>query len=98
MFVLGNLVIAVGQLFDMVLNVLFWLILIRALVSWVTPDPFNPIVQFLLRTTEPVLEPIRRILPPMAIDLSPFIAFLLIVFIRSFVVQTLVDIGLRLKL
>jgi len=98
MFVLGNFVIAVANLLDIILNVLFWLILIRALVSWVNPDPFNPLVQFLVRTTEPVLEPIRRILPAMALDISPFLAFLMIIFVRSFVVQTLLDIGLRMKL
>lgn len=98
MFILGNLVIAVANLLDILLTVIWWLILIRALVSWVNPDPFNPFVQFLHRTTEPLLEPIRRVLPPMAIDISPFVVFLAIIFLRSFAVQTILDIGVRMKL
>ena len=73
------------------------LILVRALISWVNPDPFNPVVQFLTRTTEPILNPIRRILPPMGIDISPVIAFLAIIFLKSFLVSTLLDIGMRLR-
>jgi len=98
MFILGNFIIAVAQLLDLVLTVMWWLILIRALVSWVNPDPFNPLVQFLHRATEPFLEPIRRILPMMPIDISPFIAFLVVIFARSFVVQTLLDVGFKMKL
>jgi YggT family protein len=77
----------------------YWLILIRAVSSGVSPDPYNPLVQFLVKSTEPVLAPIRRILPAglrFGIDISPLIAFLLIVFLRSFLVRTLVDWSLRL--
>ncbi len=97
MFVMANFIIAVAQILDVVLTVLYWLILIRALVSWVSPDPFNPIVQFLYRTTDPVLDPIRRILPPMGIDISPIIAFFGIMFIKSFLVRTLFDIAYRMR-
>ena len=96
MFVLGNFIAALALIIDIVLKVMKILILIRALVSWVNPDPFNPIVQFLVRTTEPILEPIRRLLPPLAIDISPLIAFLAIYFMQSFLVQTLSDLALRL--
>ena len=98
MFVIGNLIIAIAHMLDMVLSIMFWLIFIRAIISWVNPDPFNPIVQFLLRTTEPILEPIRRLLPMMSIDLSPILAFLILMFLRSFLVTTLLDLGFRLKL
>jgi len=97
MFVLGNLIGALAHLISIVLTVLYWLILIRALISWVSPDPFNPIVQFLVRVTEPILEPIRRLLPPLPIDISPLIAFLAIIFIRSFLVQTLIDMAMRMR-
>jgi YggT family protein len=63
----------------------------------VSPDPFNPVVQFLYRTTEPILVPIRRLLPPTRIDLSPIIAFIAIVFLRYFLVATLFDLGYRLR-
>lgn len=97
MFVLGNFVMAAARVIDIVLTMLYWLILIRALISWVNPDPFNVIVQFLYRTTEPILQPIRRFLPVMGIDISPIIAFVAIMFLKSFLVSTLVDIGLRMR-
>jgi YggT family protein len=83
-----------------VLGILYWLILIRALVSWVNPDPFNPIVQFLEKTTEPILYPIRKILPfslRFGLDISPIIAFLIIIFLKSFLVNTLLDLATRLR-
>jgi len=99
MFVLSNFLVAVAKVADIVLTVLYWLILIRALISWVNPDPFNPIVQFLHKTTEPVLEPIRKILPlnfRFGLDISPLIAFLFILFLRYFLVKTLLDLSVRL--
>jgi len=96
MFVMSNLIEALAHIIDIVLTMLYWLILIRALISWVNPDPFNPIVQFLVRTTEPILVPIRRLLPMMAFDISPIIAFLLIIFFKHFLVQTLFDLANRL--
>ena len=97
MFVLANFVDAFAALVSIILTIMYWLILIRALISWVNPDPFNPIVQFLMRVTEPVLEPIRRLLPAMPIDISPIIAFFLIVFLQRFLVASLYDLGLRLR-
>lgn len=97
MFVLSNFVIASARVVELLLSILYWLVLIRALISWVNPDPFNPLVQFLNRTTEPILQPIRRLLPPMGIDISPIIAFLAIIFLKSFLVATLFDLGMRLR-
>ncbi len=101
MFILANFIFALANILDILLTILYWLILIRALISWVNPDPNNPIVQFLYKTTEPILEPVRRILPlnfRFGIDISPIIVFLLIIFLRSFLVRTLLDFGTRLKL
>lgn len=97
MFAIGNLIFAVAKVLDIVLLVYYWLILARAILSWVSPDPFNPIVQFLHRTTDFVLDPIRRLLPPMGFDLSPIIAFLIIVFIKEFLVRSLFQLGARLQ-
>ncbi len=100
MFVLSNFLVALARIADIVLTIYYWLILVRALVSWVNPDPFNPIVQFLYKTTEPILSPIRRILSfglRFGIDISPIIAFLLIIFLKSFLVRTLLDLSLRLQ-
>ncbi|OGX28095.1 MAG: hypothetical protein A2787_01055 [Omnitrophica WOR_2 bacterium RIFCSPHIGHO2_01_FULL_48_9] len=93
MFVFGNLLVALAHVADAVLTLFYWLILIRALISWVSPDPYNPIVQFLYRMTEPVLEPFRRFLPTMVIDISPILAFLVIIFLKSFLVTSLYEIG-----
>ena len=100
MFIFSNLLFALAQIFNVLLTVLYWLILLRALISWVNPDQYNPVVQFLYKTTEPILYPIRRILPlslRFGIDISPIIAFLLILFLKSFLVSTLFDLALRLK-
>ncbi len=97
MFVMGNFLMALARVVDIVLTLAYWLILIRALISWVSPDPFNPIVQFLYRVTDPILDPLRRILPPTAIDISPIIAFLLIMFLKSFLVATLFDLAYRMR-
>lgn len=97
MYVAGNLIIAIAKVINLILIVYYWLILIRALISWVSPDPFNPIVQFLYRTTEPVLEPIRRLMPQLALDISPIIAFLIIIFLQNFLVPSLVTLGLQLQ-
>ena len=98
MFVLGNFIVAIAQIIGVILTVLTWIIIIRALISWVNPDPYNPIVQFLYRVTEPILMPIRRILPATGgFDLSPIVALVGIMFIRSFVVRTLIEFGMRIK-
>ncbi len=100
MFVIGNLLGAAAYILNIVLTILYWLILIRALISWVNPDPHNPIVQFLYKTTEPILSPIRKIMPlgfNIGIDISPIVAFFLIIFIRSFLVRTLMDLSIRLR-
>ena len=99
MFVLSNFLVATARVLDVVLTLLYWLILVRALISWVNPDPYNPIVQFLYKTTEPILYPIRRLLPfslKFGIDISPIIAFLAILFLKSFLVTTIMDIAQRL--
>ncbi len=100
MFVVGNLISSFAQIIDIILNVLSWCIILRALVSWVNPDPSNPIVNFLQSVTEPVLAPVRRLLPftwKIGLDLSPILALLLITFLRGFLVKTLMDLALRLS-
>lgn len=98
MFVAGNFLYAFANILDMALNIYLWIILARAILSWVNPDPYNPIVQFLYKVTEPVLNPIRRMMPYGAgIDFSPLIVILVIYFMRGFVVKTLFDIAIRLR-
>lgn len=78
------------KLVHMLANILVLLIVVRALISWVNPDPYNTIVQFLYKTTEPILMPIRRLLPAMPVDISPIIAFVLIQIVEGLLVKLLV--------
>jgi YggT family protein len=99
MFVFRELLLTVAWLIEYVLWAYMWIIIIRALVSWVNPDPWNPIVQFLYRITEPVLGPIRRRLPTgqTGIDFSPIIVILAIMFLQRFLVPVLVQAAYRLS-
>lgn len=94
MFVMGNVLQGVATVLDTVLWLYMWVIIARALISWVNPDPWNPIVQFLERVTEPVLAPIRRWVGwRMGIDLSPIIAILIIGFLQIALVKTINDLA-----
>jgi YggT family protein len=99
MFVFGNLVNALAGVLDIVLTIYMWIVVIAALISWVNPDPYNPIVRFLYSVTEPVFAMVRRILPlpTMGLDLSPIIVLLAIVFLQQFLVKTLHQIALNLQ-
>lgn len=99
MFVLGNFFQALAMVLGAVLDIYWWLILIRALLSWVNPDPYNSIVQFIERVTEPVLVPFRKLLPAykLGMDLSPMIAALFIYFMKIFLVQTLLGLAVRFQ-
>jgi YggT family protein len=100
MFVLKNFIIALGYVFDVVCSLLWWTIIINSLISWVNPDPYNPIVTFLRKVTEPILAPIRKILPyplKMPIDFSPLIAILIIIFLQKFIGMTISSIAYRLR-
>jgi YggT family protein len=95
-FVLSQLLVAVARLLNYVLWAYMWIIIIRALISWVNPDPWNPIVRFLYQVTEPVLRPIRRRLPMTGIDFSPVIVILAIYFLQWFLVEVLLQAAYRL--
>jgi len=98
MFIVGNFLMAIAKIMDIGLSAYMWIIIIRALISWVNPDPYNPIVRFLISSTEPVLYPIRKRLPFIGgIDFSPIVAILAIIFIQTFVVQSLIQIALKLR-
>ena len=98
MFVLNNFIIALAKVMDIVLTIYMWIIVFRALISWVNPDPYNQIVVFLYRFTEPVLGPIRRRLPMrnIGIDISPVIVILVIIFLKYFLVETMIQMATHL--
>ncbi len=100
MFVLANLVSGIAYVLSIALNVIMWVIIIRALLSWVNPDPNNQIVQLIYAVAEIFLAPVRRIIPfslRFGLDLSPFIAILVIVFLQKFAVASLYDLAFRLR-
>ncbi len=98
MFVAGNILTAVATILDYVLWLYMWVIIARALISWVNPDPWNPIVQFLDRATEPVLAPVRRWVGfRIGIDVSPIIVILIITFLQIAVVQSLKELAMRMN-
>ncbi|MDI6729627.1 MAG: YggT family protein [Thermodesulfovibrionales bacterium] len=99
MFIFGNLVLAVANVLDILLDVYKWVIIIAAIISWVSPDPYNPIVRFLYLVTEPVLRPIRRLIGGRLgpIDISPLIVILAIIFIQKFLISSLIELGYKIK-
>jgi YggT family protein len=97
MFMLSNFLLAVAKLINFILSAYIWIVIARAVISWVNADPYNPIVRFLVQITDPLLNRIRRFLPSMGgIDLSPMILILAIIFLQSFLVPTLQQIALSL--
>lgn len=97
MFVFANFLNAVAMALNLILTLYLYIVIARAIVSWVSPDPRNPIVRFLHNATEPVLYPVRRMLPFMGgFDLSPLVVILGIYFLQVFLVGTLQGFALRL--
>ena len=91
MVILSNFLIAIAKVLDIVLSIFMWIVIARAVLSWVSPDPYNPIVRFIHKVTEPVLYQIRKRIPVNfgGIDFSPIIVFLAIIFLQRFVVNSL---------
>ncbi|MGD2127074.1 MAG: YggT family protein [Desulfobacteraceae bacterium] len=98
MFIVANFLVAIAKILDIGLSLYMWVIIARAVISWVNPDPYNPIVRFLNSITEPVLYPVRRRIPIHfgGLDFSPILVILAIIFLQSFVVQSLVQLATRL--
>jgi len=99
MFVLSNFLLATAGVLDWLLYFYMWLIIARAVISWVSADPYNPIVRFLYNSTEPLLYRVRRSLPVFAggIDFSPLVVLAAIYFLEFFLVQSLRDVALSLR-
>ncbi len=95
MFIVSNFLVALAKIINIALSLYMWIIIGRAIISWVNPDPYNPIVRFLNSVTEPVLFPIRRRLPIYfgGIDFSPVVVILAIVFLQNFLVKTLIQLA-----
>ena len=98
MYIVGYFLMAVAKVLDIVLIALMWIVVARALLSWVNPDPFNPIVRFIHNATEPILYPIRRRIPVnlCEIDISPILVFMGVIFLRTFLVSSLSRLAMSL--
>jgi len=99
MFALRHLLEALAEILNLGLTIYMWIIIARALLSWVNPDPYNPIVRFLYNVTEPVLGWIRRRVPLIfgGLDLSPILVLLAIVFLQKFLVGTMLDLAMSIR-
>jgi len=93
----SNFLTAIAKVLDVVLSIFMWIVIARAILSWVSPDPYNPIVRFIHNITEPVLHQIRKRVPINfgGIDFSPILVLLAVIFLQQFVVQSLYDLALR---
>lgn len=98
MLIFANFIRAIAQVIDIGLTVFMWIVIARAILSWVSPDPYNPIVRFINQVTDPVLYQVRKRIPTVfgGIDVSPIIVLLGIVFLRIFIVESLVGLSMRL--
>ena len=99
MFILSNFIKSIATILHILLNLYMWIFIIRALISWVSPDPYNPIVRFLYNITDPVMYRVRRYLPLNfgGIDLTPMIIILVLIFLDSFLVPSLYELAMRLS-
>lgn len=97
---LGDIFLAIATIANQLLGIYIWVIIIAALISWVNPDPYNPIVRFLYSVTDPVLRPVRRytmkFTGSLPIDISPIIVIVLITFVRMTIIKALIRIGYSL--
>ena len=98
MFVISNFLVAVAKVLDIALTIFMWIIIARAILSWVSPDPYNPIVRFIHNITEPVLYQVRKKIPLSfgGMDFSPIIILLAVIFLQQFVVQSLQQFAMTL--
>ena len=99
MFILANLLQAVAVVLNIVLSLYFWVVIISAILSWVNPDPYNPVVRIIRSLTEPVFATVRRWLPFTFIgglDLSPIVVLLGIQFLKIFLVQSISQLAMSM--
>ncbi|MBT8763006.1 YggT family protein [Desulfohalobiaceae bacterium Ax17] len=100
MFIFTNFLQAIASIVDTLLSLYFWVVIISALLSWVNPDPYNPIVRILRNLTEPVFYRVRKWLPFTyvgGVDLSPIVVLMAIQFLKIFLVQSMLQIAMQLN-
>lgn len=98
MFIFVHFFRSLATMMDMIFNILYFLLVLRIIMSWINPDPYNQFVQIIYRITDPILNLIRRWIPLHIgmLDFTPIIAFILLAFLKSFIVGTLISISNRI--
>jgi YggT family protein len=96
---MGVVLEGVGRVLDVALEIYMWIVIVRAILSWVQPNPYNPIVRFIYGLVDPVTNRLSRILPTRVgmIDVAAFLLILAIYLIRLVVVRMIIEAGLRLR-
>ncbi len=99
MFVFGNLFSTIAHILDILLEVYLWVVIVRAILSWINPNPYNPLVRIIYGLVDPVTYRISRFFPTRIgmIDIAPFILLLIIIFLQKFIVRTLFDLAIRMR-
>lgn len=97
----ANLLLAVSKVISMVVGIYTFVVAGAVIISWISPDPYNPIVRFIRSVTDPLFERVRSLLPEVlkrqSIDFTPMIVIIILVFFETLVSGTLSDIGIKLK-
>jgi YggT family protein len=99
MFIFGNLLLGIAQVLDMILTVYLWIVVISAVMSWFSPDPYNPLVRIIRSITEPAYRPIRKFIGGRLgmIDFSPMIVIIAIIFVKTVFITSLIEFAYKLK-
>lgn len=91
------LVISLALLIQFAATVVLWMIILRAILSFVSPDPYNPMVQMLYRLSDPILKPFQKLIPPIGgLDLSPVFAVLALQLVRVLIAAPLIEVGVAM--
>ena len=94
MFIFANFFTAIANLLNIFCTLYMYVVIARVIISWIRVDPYNQIVQFIYKITEPALQLVRQYVPSLGgLDLSPIIVIILLQFLRSFLVQSLFDLA-----
>ena len=99
MFVAGNLLDAIASVLGFAISAYQIVVIVYALMSWVSPDPYNPIVRTIHALVDPFMDSIRKLLPFLVgpIDFTPFVGILILMFTQRFLIGSLHDLAWRLK-
>jgi YggT family protein len=99
MFILGNFLHGLAYVVNMILEIYLWVVIIRTVLSWIRPNPYNPLVRIIYGIVDPVTYRISRIMPTRIgmFDVAPFLVIIIIIFLQKFVVNSILDLGMRLR-